>query len=237
VNPALVPAAIVTVALAALSAGCGQDPSRVREPGDAGESRVVRVTDGDTIVVRRGGTDDRVRLLGIDTPEVRGPFTDEECFGPEASRRMRMLAAPGTTVRLEIDPTQDERDRNGRLLAYVSLPGEPVSLNERMVADGYARKYVVGRPFLLAGRFGDREKAARQARRGLWGVCGTSPRPKPASTPGTGRDCPPDRPIKGNLPSRIYHRPGDPSYDETKPEECFATARDAETAGFRPPRG
>lgn len=231
----LVPAAIVT--LVALS-GCSSD-DRVAglSASDASEARVVRVTDGDTIVVRVGGADDRVRLLGIDTPEVEGPFTQEECFGQEASRRMKKLAAPGTTVRLETDPSQDERDRNGRLLAYVSRPGEARSLNEQMVAEGYARRYVVGRPFLRAAQFKEAENDARRARLGLWGACAASARPAPRPASFEGRDCPPDQPIKGNLPSGIYHRPGDASYAETRPEKCFASTADAEKAGFRAARG
>lgn len=237
-NPTLVPAAFVTLAVAVVAGGCASNaPTAIDRPAAAGQGEVVRVTDGDTIVVRHGGSDDRVRLLGIDTPEVQGPFTHKECFGPQASARMRALAGPGTTVRLETDPTQDLRDRNGRLLAYVFRGREEMSLNERMVAEGYARRYVVRRPFLLAARFGEREKDARSAGRGMWGACGGPPEPRPVPTSRTDRDCPPAQPIKGNLPSRIYHRPGDPSYEDTRPERCFATERDAAAAGFRPPRG
>lgn len=221
-----------------MSAGCESSaPTAIDRPSPVGDGKVVRVTDGDTIVVRHGGNDDRVRLLGIDTPEVQGPFTDKECFGPQASARMRALAGPGTTVRLETDPTQDVRDRNGRLLAYVFRGEETTSLNERMVAEGYARRYVVRRPFLLAARFAEREKDARSARRGMWGACGGAPQPPPVRPRTTDRNCPPGQPIKGNLPSGIYHRPGDPSYDDTRPERCFATEREAADAGFRPPRG
>jgi micrococcal nuclease len=235
-------AAIVALALlpALASGGCaGGDSGDSRSPDGASAGRIIRVIDGDTLAARRSGTEDRVRLVGIDTPEVEGPYTDAECFGSQASQRMRVLVAPGDTVRLETDPTQDTRDRHGRLLAYAYRLGEARSLNERMVAEGYARVYVVrNRPFLLAGRFQDLEDAARRARRGLWGAC-TSPALSPPAhpTPNRSRDCPPARPVKGNLPSRIYHRPGDPGYAQTRPERCFATPADAERAGFRPPQG
>lgn len=240
-HPAPLSAAIVTLAALAALTGCA--PARSgddRAPDDAGTGRLVRVTDGDTLVVRRGGENDRVRLVGIDTPEVRGPYTREECFGPQASARMRALLAPGDAVRLETDPTQDTRDRTGRLLAYVYRSGDTRSLNEQMVLEGFARTYVFrGHPFVLAARFSDLERRARQARRGMWGACGgeAAPVPTPTPAPGGRRDCPPDRPVKGNLPSRIYHRPGDASYAKTRPERCFATTDDAERAGFRPPRG
>jgi len=151
---------------------------------------------------------------------------------------MRTLVAPGDRVRLETDPTQDVRDRNGRLLAYVYRGAQTRSLNELMVAGGFARVYVVGRPFLLIDRFERLEAAARRRGAGLWRACGSQQPPRPTRPPSpTGRECPPDRPVKGNLPSRIYHRPGDPSYEETRPERCFATPADAESVGFRAPRG
>ena len=234
-HPAPLSASIIAIAALASLAGCGST-----EPADAGTSSLVRVTDGDTLVVRRDGKKDRVRLVGIDTPEVRTSYTDEECFGPQASARMRQLVAPGDAVRLETDPTQNERDRTGRLLAYVYRAGETRSLNERMVAEGFARTYVFrGHPFVRTALFTDLERHARQAHRGMWGACAGQNPPPPAPAPARAgsRDCPPDRPVKGNLPSRIYHRPGDASYAKTRPERCFATPGDAERAGFRPPRG
>jgi len=81
------------------------------------------VTDGDTIVVRSGsGRRYKVRLIGIDTPEV---FGGVECGGRQASASMKRLAPPGRRVRVYGDPTQDRRDRYGRLLAYVKTRGGP----------------------------------------------------------------------------------------------------------------
>jgi micrococcal nuclease len=233
-HPATLSAAGVALAVFTALVGCGSDSSA--PPEEAGAGQVVSVVDGDTLVVRHDGLDDRVRLLGIDTPELGGPYTEEECFGRQASARMRALAAPGDTVRLETDPTQDTRDRNDRLLAYVYRDGDSWSLNERMVAEGFARVFAVGRPFAKAADFWYLERAARSGRQGMWGACGEASRPRVGSTSGTSRDCPPNRPIKGNLPSGIYHAPGNKSYAETAPEKCFATPADAERAGFRPAR-
>ncbi|MEJ7715602.1 MAG: hypothetical protein WKF40_07830 [Thermoleophilaceae bacterium] len=80
-------------------------------------ARIVRVTDGDTVVVRSGsGRRFRVRLIGIDTPEVFGGL---ECGGRQASASMKRLAPHGRRVRVFGDPTQARRDSFGRLLAYV----------------------------------------------------------------------------------------------------------------------
>jgi micrococcal nuclease len=237
VGPTLIAAAVLAAASCA-ACGCGEGgPAAERAGGAEGAAATLRrVTDGDTVVVAVRGTQERVRLVGIDTPEVSGPFTDEECFGPQASARTRALLAPGDPVRLVRDTTQDARDRNGRLLAYLYRPRETRSMNERLVAGGFARVYVVGRRFAQADRFEAAERAARAAGRGLWSACRRDAAPRPVPPPSSGA-CPPGRPVKGNLPSGIYHRPGDPDYAKTTPERCFATPADAERAGFRAARG
>jgi len=137
--------------------------------GEASGARVVRVVDGDTIVVRGQGGERTVRLIGIDTPETKRPNTPVECFGPEASARTKTLLPPGAGVRLERDPTQDATDRYGRQLRYVTR-GE-TSINERLLASGHARVYVyAGRPFTRAPAYTAAETRARAAGRGLWGA-------------------------------------------------------------------
>src|SRR4051812_19756968 len=99
----------LVVAVATLVA-CGGNA----EAGDG--ARVTRVVDGDTLVVAVDGHDEKVRLIGIDTPETVDPRKPVQCFGKEASRRMSELLPPGSEVRLERDA--ELRDRYGRLLAY-----------------------------------------------------------------------------------------------------------------------
>jgi len=229
----------IAAALAVLAAGCA-GPAGVDEgPGDGAElaGRVERVVDGDTLVVRAGGERLRVRLLGVDAPESVRPNSPVECFGPEASRRAHELLPAGSPVRLLTDPTQDRVDDYGRLIAYAFVPGRTAPVNERLVREGYAQVYVYRRrAFLRLDAFRVAEREARAEGRGLWSRCaGAAAAPEPAGR--TGGACPDDRPIKGNLPSAIYHRPGDPSYEATNPERCFATAEEAELAGFRLPRG
>src|SRR4051794_38180211 len=88
---------LVVVVLGACSAGSSAPTL------PAGQARVVRVVDGDTIVVDVGGGDETVRLIGVDTPETKKPNHPIECFGEEASHRATELLAPGTIVRLERD--------------------------------------------------------------------------------------------------------------------------------------
>lgn len=138
-------------------------------PEDAGAPATVeRVVDGDTLVVRLGGQQDRVRLIGIDTPETKKPDSPVECFGPEAADRLTALTPPGAEVRMLRDV--EERDVYDRLLAYVFLPdGDFVNL--RLVTEGFATTLSIEPNTAFAPEFSAAEAAARQARLGLWGAC------------------------------------------------------------------
>jgi len=132
--------------------------------GQPDAATVTRVVDGDTIVVNIGGSEYRVRYIGVDTPEST---TKQECYGREAARFNRSLV-DGQIVRLERDV--NDTDRFGRLLRYVYLPsGEMV--NEVLVREGYA----LARSFPPDVKYQERlraaEREARQARRGLWVAC------------------------------------------------------------------
>ncbi|MDP7619698.1 MAG: thermonuclease family protein [Dehalococcoidia bacterium] len=135
------------------------------QPGADSDATVVRVIDGDTIEVRIGLGQELVRLVSVDTPEVRDPV---ECFGEEASRRTRELLRPGTKVRLQRDVT--DRDPFGRLLRYVFLPDGRL-LSAVLVAEGYAEVvfYPPDRQHLDA--LMESERVAWEEGRGLWGAC------------------------------------------------------------------
>jgi micrococcal nuclease len=136
-------------------------------PAAAQIATVRRIVDGDTIDVRVDGANRRVRLVQIDTPEV---YWGAECYGTAASAALRRLLPVGSTVRLYADPALDRTDTYGRLLRYVF--SGTVNVNARMVLDGAAAPYFYdgGR-----GRYADAldryARAARAARRGLWGAC------------------------------------------------------------------
>lgn len=128
---------------------------------------VVKVTDGDTLKVRIHGVGIRdVRIIGIDTPEVYGGV---ECGGRRASRRMNALAPVGSTVSLISDPSQDDRDRYGRLLRYVERKGKDVG--RAQVNLGEARVYVFDRPFRRTSDYKRVQRDARRDDRGSWRHC------------------------------------------------------------------
>ncbi len=129
---------------------------------------VTRVVDGDTIDVRfRDGHRERVRILGANTPETRDPRKPVECFGPEASAYTHRRLPPGERVQLETDVEQ--RDRYGRLLAYVYVRG--VRFDDELLRLGYARLLVIPPNGEYARALVEAETDARHARRGLWAAC------------------------------------------------------------------
>jgi len=117
---------------------------------------VAFVVDGDTLhVLLPNDREEKVRVLGIDTPE-RG-----ECGYARATAFARRLAA-GRRVTLTTDPTQARRDRFGRLLAYVTLPDER-DLGEEQLAHGYARVFVYDAAFERLDTYRAAERQGRRA--------------------------------------------------------------------------
>ena len=128
---------------------------------------VVRVVDGDTIKVRLdGGGTERVRYIGIDTPESVKPDTPVQCFAEKASHFNASLV-DGRDVTLRTDAEQ--RDRYGRLLAYVYADGRFV--NRELVARGYARTLTIPPNVAHADEFARLARRAREAGLGLWRAC------------------------------------------------------------------
>lgn len=128
--------------------------------------KVTKVIDGDTLHINKDGTDEKVRLIGINTPETVDPRTPVQCFGKEASNRMKELAE-GKSVKLEYDDSQSLRDAYGRLLAYVYLEDGEM-LNRKMVAEGYAYEYTYLTPYKYQSEFRSLQNLARTSGRGLW---------------------------------------------------------------------
>ena len=133
-----------------------------------GRAQVLRVVDGDTIRVRIDGRSERVRYIGIDTPESVKPGTPVQCFAKRASAANAALVA-GRSVRLVGDVEQ--RDRYGRLLAYVYREPDGAFVNAQLVREGYARTLTIAPNVAHARELADLARAARQAHRGLWNAC------------------------------------------------------------------
>jgi micrococcal nuclease len=128
--------------------------------------KVTKVTDGDTLHVEMDGRDETVRLIGVNTPETVDPRRPVQCFGKEASKRMKELAG-GKIVRLEYDQSQNIRDTYDRLLAYVYLEDGQM-LNRKMIAEGYAYEYTYLKPYMYQKEFMQLQTLARTSERGLW---------------------------------------------------------------------
>jgi len=156
--------AIAAIAVAILALGGGKLVGATRS--DA--ARVVRVVDGDTVVVRTGGHDERVRYIGVDTPESVKPGTPVQCFAKAASAENRRLVE-GQEVRLVGDA--EARDRYGRMLAYVYRQPDGLFVNAELARRGFAVTLTIPPNVRFADRFRALARQAREAGRGLWSAC------------------------------------------------------------------
>jgi micrococcal nuclease len=165
----------VLAAVLLLAVGCQRAPAGLPGPsfdrapsGPTQEAAVVRVVDGDTIIVRLGGQDMRLRYIGIDAPETVRPDHPVEWLGPEASEANRRLVE-GRTLILEKDVS--ETDRFGRLLRYAWLRdgGDWLMVNHELVRLGYAQVTTFPPDVKYADLFLEAQREAREAGRGLWG--------------------------------------------------------------------
>ena len=132
-------------------------------------ARVVRVVDGDTIAVRLHGRRERVRYIGVDTPESVKPGTPVQCYAKPASHFNERLVE-GRRVRLRYGP--EHYDRYGRVLAYVYLASDRHAfVNAELVRRGYARTLEIAPNTQFAGRFARLERRAQREGLGLWSAC------------------------------------------------------------------
>lgn len=162
-------AAVLTCVVALGTPGCAAGPAT---SGD-GLATVAEVIDGDTIDVEIAGRTERIRLIGIDTPETKQPDRPVECYGPEASAFTTNLLAAGTPVRIERDIVG--RDDYGRLLGYVHLvdaEGQPTMfVNLEIIERGYATPLTIEPNDTFAAVFAAAARRAERADLGLWAAC------------------------------------------------------------------
>jgi micrococcal nuclease len=161
--------------IALLAGGCTSTAPAPAEaglpvPAGAQEATVVRLVDGDTVILRGRGAGPleaeptRVRVLLVDTPEVHN---EQECFGGEASERAAELLPDGAQVRVQAD--RDPEDRFGRALLHVWADG--VNVGEALVREGFAEVLQLDPNELYLEAFDAAEEDAREAGRGLWTAC------------------------------------------------------------------
>ena len=130
---------------------------------------VIYVSDGDTIGVEIDGTEERIRLIGIDTPETKKPDTPVQCFGPEATAFTKSLLPDGTALHVERDV--EARDVYGRLLAYVYHSDDGMFINMEIISQGYARPLTIPPNVAHADEFVVAARNAEAVNVGLWAGC------------------------------------------------------------------
>ena len=212
-------------------------------------AKVISITDGDTIVVDINGKTEKLRFIGIDTPETHHPSKPVQYFGKEASDYTTKQLT-NKTIYLQKDVS--ERDKYGRLLRYVwlvkSSTNEPSKeeviancFNAELVKNGYAHAYTYPPDVKYNEIFKELETKAREKRIGLWNnenpdtenskEIVVNEKINQRYTADTKEGV-----IKGNKNSRIYHMPGQRSYNKISKRNVvyFKTEEEAKAAGYRP---
>ena len=202
---------------------------------------VTKVVDGDTIDVLTGTTTERVRLIGINTPETVDPRKPVECFGREASQKAHEFLE-NQKVYLEPDETQDERDKYGRLLRY-AWRADGVFYNREIIQQGYAYEYTYFIPYKYQAEFRQAQSYARENKLGLWAdnACAAANNLNASSSTASALPSNPNCDIKGNIASdgeKIYHLPSCDYYAKTminlgQGELYFCSEEGAVAAGWR----
>ena len=163
--------AAVALLVLAGAACAGRQPQLAPSPATATlpagvDVEVRKVVDGDTLEVTGG---ERVRLIGVDTPETVAEDRPVGCFGKEASRFTASVVPPGTAVRLVGDAEQ--RDRYGRLLAYVYRQADGLFVNAELLRRGFALLLTIPPNIAHTDEFTAIARRAREGAQGLWAAC------------------------------------------------------------------
>ncbi|MDM5316919.1 thermonuclease family protein [Fictibacillus sp. b24] len=216
-------------------AGCSYFNSN---DGDRIAVKVVDVVDGDTIKVQVGGKTETVRFLLVDTPESVHPSKPVQPFSKEASNYTQELI---NSAKVELELGIGERDKYGRLLAYVYADGQ--SVQESLLEKGLARVAYVFEPNTkYVDEYESIQKQAQKDGVGIWSLENyVQEEGYVSSEPGapddeSGSDTSDECKIKGNINSsgdKIYHVESGRYYKITKPEKWFCSENEAIEAGFR----
>jgi micrococcal nuclease len=134
-------------------------------PYDIPDNKVIKIIDGDTVEIYHGKKIEKVRLIGVNTPETVDPRKHLECFGLESSSNLKKLL-DGKVVKLDKDESQDNKDRYGRLLRYVIL--EEVNINKKIIEEGFGFEYTYKKPYKFKKEFKSAELSAKEKGLGLW---------------------------------------------------------------------
>lgn len=144
--------------------GCGHQSNSEVKIGT-----VIDVIDGDTVDLAIAGHRQRVRLIGIDTPETKHPNKPVQCYGPQATLFTESLLTDGTEVRIERDA--EARDAYDRLLVYLYRTSDNMFVNLQIVLQGFARVLTIEPNTTYMDKFVTASRDAHLNNRGLWQAC------------------------------------------------------------------
>lgn len=161
-------AVVITAALTVT--GCTPAPTLPPSAAPTEEARVTAVVDGDTMKVATSQGDARVRIIGIDTPEIGRDGKTSECYAEQARDVLDQLVYE-RTVTLSADPTQADTDKYGRLLRHVYVDGVNIALTE--IQAGAGPEFTYDTPYAGQDAYRAAEQDAKEHARGLWGECPT----------------------------------------------------------------
>ena len=139
------------------------------EISDTNTGTLISVIDGDTINVNVNGKTQRVRLIGIDTPETKHPNKKIECYGMEANRYVNTLLPKNTKVIIHLD--KETKDKYGRMLAYVYIKHNNLFVNLDLIQKGFAKTMKFYPNVLHAYEFDKAASKAKTEKVGLWKMC------------------------------------------------------------------
>lgn len=131
-------------------------------------ANVVRVLDGDTVIARVGSVDEHVRVIGVDTPEISHRGRPAQCYSLRAKRFVERTL---TGHRVQLTRGREQRDRYGRLLAYVRVEGASSDLESALLNGGFGRTLTFAPNDDRAAAYRSLETRARARGAGLWGHC------------------------------------------------------------------
>lgn len=142
--------------------------TQAEDPKILQQATLIKVVDGDTIVVSVNRENEVVRILGIDTPEVDDATKTVGCLGKQATKMAKSILINNKIVFLEADPTQGDRDKYQRLLRYVWIGDGKADFGKLMIVSGYASEYTYNLSYKHQSEYKQVEQEARSAKKGLW---------------------------------------------------------------------
>lgn len=144
----------------------------ILQTNQPGLYHVQNFVDGDTITVSMNGTSEKVRFIGVDTPETHKPNTPVQCYGHDAADFTKRTIG-NQSVRLVSDSQSTDRDRYNRLLRYVYLT-DGTLVNQKIIREGYGFYYPYF-PFTKSTVFAFSQSQAQSEHLGLWSHCQPTP--------------------------------------------------------------